>query len=682
MDRENGVHRISSHEMDELFNNQEKVESSYEEGIVNLSNCDSFKLLEEAFESLKSQLQVKSRTAKLWLNYLSYIQILKDFIRAERTGNWSLHLLSVSKMLNLFAATGHINYAKCSRLYLQNMINLHSEYPWVHKKFMEEGFHTVRRSSRFWAGLWTDLTIEQVLMRSMKTRGGLTRGRGVTESARVLWINTAHRCSSIHESMSQLTQTKHQTRAMHTEMGSTRVKKDNKDIDALLEWFRDHDPFDTGYPELRSLSSGIVAEQGNKINCDDSESVGEFIQNKLNGVPHNKAKISRSDHVKTLLQLQSGIKIDGLTVHIKPNVLFSRLTLLVQKKTDREKYFDHSMTPEPASLFADGMMRKSDKSKLRNHLLKKEEALDDPDAEVSIIDGGDLLYQTSWSQHNTYRDVCEGYVQYVAKNFTAKSVWIVFDGDTHADSTKNETHARRDVGRQAATVGRMDLDMKVLSSKMEFMKNRANKMQLVTLLSSALQLKGFNVLQSTGDADVLTCKQALHIAREGRSVEVCGRDTDLLINLIYHWEDNMTLFFRTKFKSNDGNGTHEGTMWWNVENFVKREPLRKLLVFAHVWTGCDTTSAIYRQGKLLCERIHLSLIFHIFLLAWHQIFILVRIFLPYITTINYVIQLIGKLKILNQLKSMDVQEIATMFYQPESSPEAIGKTGVKLMKKM
>ena len=54
---------------------------------------------------------------------------------------------------------------------------------WLHQRFVE-GYHSVRRSERLWAGLWTDIVIEQVLMRSLKSRGGLTRGRGMTESVR------------------------------------------------------------------------------------------------------------------------------------------------------------------------------------------------------------------------------------------------------------------------------------------------------------------------------------------------------------------------------------------------------------------------------------------------------------------------------------------------------------------
>lgn len=98
-------------------------------------------------------------------------------------------------MLNLFAATGHINYAKSARLYLQLMRDLPTGHPWLYDCFIEQGFHTVRRSSRYWAGLWTDHIIEQVLMRSIRSRGGLTRGRGVTESVRLQWIYSMWRLS-------------------------------------------------------------------------------------------------------------------------------------------------------------------------------------------------------------------------------------------------------------------------------------------------------------------------------------------------------------------------------------------------------------------------------------------------------------------------------------------------------
>ena len=48
----------------------------------------------------------EKRTASLWLQYMEMIDILKTFIKAERTGNWKLHLRSVKKMLPFLAAAG------------------------------------------------------------------------------------------------------------------------------------------------------------------------------------------------------------------------------------------------------------------------------------------------------------------------------------------------------------------------------------------------------------------------------------------------------------------------------------------------------------------------------------------------------------------------------------------------
>ena len=50
------------------------------------------------------------------------------------------------------------------------------------------GYHVVRRSDRLWSGLSTDLIIEQVLMRRLKTSGGMTRGREMTEQQRAVWL--------------------------------------------------------------------------------------------------------------------------------------------------------------------------------------------------------------------------------------------------------------------------------------------------------------------------------------------------------------------------------------------------------------------------------------------------------------------------------------------------------------
>ena len=81
----------------------------------------------------------------------------------------------------MFPATAHINYAKCARLHLHDMLDLKNTHPWVYERFRGGGLHKIRRSDKYWAGILADLTIEQVMMRAIKTNSSLTRRRGVSE---------------------------------------------------------------------------------------------------------------------------------------------------------------------------------------------------------------------------------------------------------------------------------------------------------------------------------------------------------------------------------------------------------------------------------------------------------------------------------------------------------------------
>lgn len=86
--------------------------------------------LNDAVESTKILLLItQSRTAKLWIHCSEYIRVIKEFISYERLGLWEGHLVAVGKLLNLFATTGLINYAKSARLYFQMMQKLPCFHP-------------------------------------------------------------------------------------------------------------------------------------------------------------------------------------------------------------------------------------------------------------------------------------------------------------------------------------------------------------------------------------------------------------------------------------------------------------------------------------------------------------------------------------------------------------------------
>ena len=60
----------------------------------------------------------KSKTAALWIQYMKMVEICLQFRKAERTGDWQLHLDMSRSMLPYFAASSHYHYQKSVYLYL------------------------------------------------------------------------------------------------------------------------------------------------------------------------------------------------------------------------------------------------------------------------------------------------------------------------------------------------------------------------------------------------------------------------------------------------------------------------------------------------------------------------------------------------------------------------------------
>ena len=100
-------------------------------------------------------------------------------------------------MLPYLAAPGQNNYKKLGELYLERLIKLHETHPAIYKAF-QNGMYMIRRSNRFWAGLSTDLVIDQELMRCLQTAGGPTNGIGMTEVQRFLWVVSRPVCFSLN----------------------------------------------------------------------------------------------------------------------------------------------------------------------------------------------------------------------------------------------------------------------------------------------------------------------------------------------------------------------------------------------------------------------------------------------------------------------------------------------------
>jgi hypothetical protein len=77
-------------------------------------------------------------------------------------------------------------------------------------------------------------------MRSLKSAGGLTRGRGMTESQRAQWLLSAPAIAKVNQAMQDFTglATESELNLQHKKASKARIERDSKDRDYFLDFLR------------------------------------------------------------------------------------------------------------------------------------------------------------------------------------------------------------------------------------------------------------------------------------------------------------------------------------------------------------------------------------------------------------------------------------------------------------
>ena len=83
-------------------------------------------------EDFKEEHRKVSKLFAFWEEYGTMVDLLLQLIKAERTGNWKLHLCTVAAMVPYFFAMDRHNYSCWLPVYLSDMKRLESKHPRVH----------------------------------------------------------------------------------------------------------------------------------------------------------------------------------------------------------------------------------------------------------------------------------------------------------------------------------------------------------------------------------------------------------------------------------------------------------------------------------------------------------------------------------------------------------------------
>lgn len=556
-----------------------------------VDNSEAVKLLRIRMETEKEKL-CNYRVPRLWLQYMEMVNLLRRFIKAERLGDWALHLQCLYDMLPFLAAAGHNLYVKSVHVYLQKMLTLEADHPGVYRHFIN-GLHVVRRSERLWGGISTDLAIEQCLMRALKTRGGLVRGRGFTETQRLIWVLSTPSCAEVNSAMQDFTGETFTTSEQHREASKARMSKDSSDVQNLLQYLVPRNPFSTaGPPTLRNIATGVTAHA--TVNCDTATHVGNEILKSMTGQKVAEYTFRKKNQAITM-DTKSSVKIKDEEVHVDPLLLFQRLVTAGTRCGDLTEVFRYELCSYPPAMFeSPQMMRPANKAILADSLWSSviEAAPKPPDQAQFVLDGGALLHRIPWTKGSSWDDILKMYTTYVINRYGRATV--VFDGYLDTPSTKDSTHTRRSGGCIGSAV-HFDVTMALQTKKEEFLSNSQNKQRFINMLGSRLEAVGCEVHHAKGDADVLVVEAAVACAEKNYTV-VIADDTDILILLIHHaGHAKYNIWFQPNVKRE----SKKGERCWNIEatRCHLGSTVYSGILFAHAFLGCDTTSRLHGIGK-------------------------------------------------------------------------------------
>ena len=114
------------------------------------------------------------------------------YIRAEREGEFALHMYACRELMPYFFTAGHWNYARDGTAYLRMMEKLPNAFV---DPFMR-GEHVVYLQEGWWNGIWSDMSIESTYMKMGKGPSGII---GITSNQRSvkIWANGHHLCGHL-----------------------------------------------------------------------------------------------------------------------------------------------------------------------------------------------------------------------------------------------------------------------------------------------------------------------------------------------------------------------------------------------------------------------------------------------------------------------------------------------------
>lgn len=616
-----------------------------------LKMCDAIATLQSELTRFQHDAQCKSQVFTYWNDYVAMVQLLLEFIKAERTGDWLLHLSATAGMTPHFFSMDRPNYSRWLPAYLADMNQLAKTHPDVHHEFMS-GNHAISRSTKPFAQVWTDMALEQSINHDSKTSGGII-GISKRPGALERWFLTCHERAAITTATKDMCGLHDSDRVgTHREGASKRVERDEADIQKLLKVITSGmmtDPFsldeeEDGALPLVNIATGVVMPSDTASHLLNSYNTGttqmmEFVEQRLNtnkvkffdAIPNLKIKTFASLAKKKMVKTADE-KV--LTVGADRD-LFGRLVIAARSRDiDLRDVLSYELTTVPFSLaHPDGSLRKTNKSVLLTELEKRIQVQPSLPRETSgkcsahLFDAMAMIQVTKFGGVVTFGEMASK----LYNKFTAplgkngcQRVDVVFDRYVDLSIKTGERRKRgTSAGLQVNIHGPAT---PVPNQWLKYISNQDNKKNLSAFLAdtwcqigvdslldgqelvigggfknstrSVRIIKGHcedlaNLKSDHEEADTRLLLHAKHASYDHSRIILQSPDTDVAVLCIFHFSSLKCeeLWFRT--------GVKDKVRYLPIHSLAQDlgTHLCRALPGFHALTGCDSNSALSGLGK-------------------------------------------------------------------------------------
>ena len=102
------------------------------------------------------------KVAQCWMLNIEMIHLYHELIRSIRTGDLELYIYCLPKIVAVFFAFNHQNYARWLTIYHDNLLKIQETHPQVYKEF-KSGCFALKCTSKSFSRIPIDLTLEQTV---------------------------------------------------------------------------------------------------------------------------------------------------------------------------------------------------------------------------------------------------------------------------------------------------------------------------------------------------------------------------------------------------------------------------------------------------------------------------------------------------------------------------------------